>query len=249
MRCVQHAVVLIALSGCSSEDENQLFTMETNACQLTSTARVAGNDARWAGCRAQFSGSPYNVLTMQFLTPGTTGSFISPGPGWLTISVSGESAEYTSLAVDDSDGSVLPVSVDPHSVSVYYFDANARKVFARGSLQVGRNTVYTRLGTVVFSAVLDGVTLDVTNGAFGDEGQGAVPVPLSGMVTVAPVMGGGGGGGQSDCSGYTNTCSTCGTCQAACYCAAACVCHNAGDSSCEAQNRQSAQSLGTTCSY
>jgi hypothetical protein len=43
--------------------------------------------------------------------------------------------------------------------------------------------------------------------------------------------------------------SSSGTAQAPCYCAAACSCAKCGDPTCEQQNRSSAQSLGTTCSY
>ena len=70
-----------------------------------------------------------------------------------------------------------------------------------------------------------------------------------------PTGGGGGGGGQgsscdtSACGGYTNECSSNPNSQAPCYCAAACDCHYCGDTQCEQQNRASAMSLGTTCSY
>lgn len=64
---------------------------------------------------------------------------------------------------------------------------------------------------------------------------------------------GGSGGGTpascNNCPGLENQCASCGACQAVCYCEAACLCNCSGDSACEQQNRASAQSLGTTCSY
>lgn len=74
-----------------------------------------------------------------------------------------------------------------------------------------------------------------------------------------PSSGSGGAGGDAcagastgPCLGLGNQCKACGSgtgCQAPCYCVAACLCHYCGDTSCEAGNRQSAASLGTTCSY
>jgi hypothetical protein len=63
-----------------------------------------------------------------------------------------------------------------------------------------------------------------------------------------------GGGGSCDadrqqaCNDLVSQCAANSFSQAPCYCAAACECACAGDP-CEQPNRQSAASLGTTCSY
>lgn len=238
MRAVLFAA---CLTGCALEEELSSFVVELDQCQASSSGTVGGVNANWVGCRAHFSGSPSNVLTMQFVTPGTTGSFIAPGPGWLTISVSVDSFEHTTLSIDNRDATVLPTNVSPTSAAVYYFDKNGRKSFASGSLRVGRNTVYTALYQVVFDASLDDVTVNVNSLAL-------VPTKLGGSIQLAPAgAGGGAGGSQASCAALTNQCVEGG--QAACYCAAACECYNAGDATCEMQNLQSAMQLGTSCSY
>ncbi len=247
--------LLALLTACNAP---QTWVADTNSCQLTSSATIGGKSANWTGCRVHFDG-PDQIATFELMTPGTTGSFALPGPGWLSLSVALASPQNATLSVDDSH-SDLPTTLGDNSISIFYFPTGGGEQMAVGSTAVGNNGVDPNAPGAEFSANLSGVSLQTASG----------PVALGGNFSLAAgaaisSSGGSAGGGTSGssgssgsgsssggtaaCQGLVNQCSSCGTCQAPCYCAAACDCHYSGDSSCEQSNRASAQQLGTTCSY
>jgi hypothetical protein len=253
----------LSLVACTEPEANPSWVMETTDCELATSATIGGEPALWVDCRAFWSGLPFEILTVELLTAATTGSFIAPGPGWLSFSVSGKAPENATLVVDDTQASQVPVSVPEHAISIYYFTPDSdtgfpTKVLAEGSVDVGSNLIdVSSSPSVSFSAVLEGVVLRPSANE---------RIPLGGEIRIAaakprPPEGNagdvGGNGPTSGCSaGDSSSCDVslaqCAgnpTAQAACYCAAACVCHYACDPSCEQPNRASAAALGTTCSY
>ena len=189
------------------------------------------------------------------MTPATTGSFIAPGHGWLSLSESGDTLDNTSVVVDDSGGSQVPTSVPTTAIAVYYFTETGTKLFARGTVGLSNNTI--GVGTpnyVSFGANLDGIMLPVSM-TESHQLAGHIEVSAAGAVDEGNPgdMGGNAGtpgctsGGSNACNGYVTACEAGGI--GPCYCAAACVCHYSCDPSCEQQNRANAATTNTTCSY
>jgi len=232
--------LLLACTASCGTDAGEDWTLEPNQCSLSAgTATIGGRPAQWTSCRAHYYADG-QVLTIQLMRAGSSGSFLFPGAGWLNISVNLNTAERTTLPLRFA-GSDVPAAVPVGVLSVTYTSPTGSRTIATGQMPVGDNNLSPGFPNVNFEGQLDGVMVG------GEAAGGAFAVH-----TAAATGGGGSGGGSTctnhpECDGYTRQCSAGGL--APCYCAAACVCHACGDAACERQNRASAQPLGTTCSY
>jgi hypothetical protein len=238
--------LVLMLSSCSAKATPTDWSRDTNECQITSSATINGTSAGFVGCRVHYYADG-EVVTVQLVTAGTSGSFLEPAPGWLVINTNANSPENATLTAGTVSGGVLPLSVPLNSASLIYVMSSGALASGSGPLQVGSNVVYPSTREMDLNATFDGIILAASSGNLS----------MAGAVTVhagAATGGGGGGGGgagggpcnQSACARYTNACSAGG--MAPCYCAAACECACANDP-CEAENRTNAAQLGTTCSY
>lgn len=63
------------------------FLLETTDCALVNNFTVDGTATAHTDCRMYWSGMPSNMLTVELTIPNMTGSFLSPGAGWLRASV------------------------------------------------------------------------------------------------------------------------------------------------------------------
>ena len=97
--------------GCGTQSTTA-FVLESGDCALVNNLTVDGGATGWNGCRVYFSGAPYNVLTVQFTTPGTMGSFVTPAPTWARASVHAPGEIDTRLAAMLYTAGSLPTSLD-----------------------------------------------------------------------------------------------------------------------------------------
>jgi hypothetical protein len=108
MRAAWSALVAI---GCGTQSSS-LYLLDTEDCAVTNNFKIDNVTAPWTDCRVFWSGLPYQTLTIELTIPNTTGSFLSPGAGWLRASLHapGEvDSELATIPFEPSDR--LPTSV------------------------------------------------------------------------------------------------------------------------------------------
>jgi hypothetical protein len=81
------AAIVLGLVGCGTQSANS-FLLETTDCALVNTFKAGGAATPWTDGRIYWTGAPNNILTVELTTPGVSGSFVSPGAGWIRASVS-----------------------------------------------------------------------------------------------------------------------------------------------------------------
>jgi hypothetical protein len=109
-------VVLLALAPCSSCDESRdAWLIEWPDCTLASDATFLDRRLDFSGCRVYWS--PGDVVTVELMTPGTTGSFLAPGDGWLKMSLSGASEPDTRLTIVLAGTTGIPGALEPDQVT------------------------------------------------------------------------------------------------------------------------------------
>lgn len=237
-----------ALAGCAKKTNT---TWETDRCQIEPPdLQLEGGEAPvWTGCRAMYAPSVAGIPTMffiQFTTSGTTGSFASPGPGWLTITVS----DIDSAAGQGIDVVSSVAGVSGIAAQMYYEGTSGGGAMLTGLLGLGETLV-----DAYGDPSTDRFTFAASASAATADGSAQVAGHFSVYSPYAPEPTGTGGStgntgntcNSNACNGYSQQCN--GYTQAPCYCAAACLCHCSGDTACEQQNRSYASSLGTSCSY
>jgi hypothetical protein len=243
----------MAAAGCSTADHDLVW--ETSECRVTGDARVVdGNNAPigspFAGCRIHYFADG-QILTVQLMAPGATGNFVAPGNGWLAVNENIQTAEQTSVSVDGRLES-LPVEMPANEAAIIYITPEGQKLGGTGTLGFGANILHHVPGSDGGAVEMELSFSGVHFAAAGDAMTGSVSVvaQIGGLAASDGSTGSGNPGvcDQSACDGYSNECANNGVSQAPCYCAAACLCHCSGDA-CEQGNRDSAQMLGTTCSY
>lgn len=234
------AAVGLVLVSCSSKTPstgNSMSSFETSVadCKLQSSIAISGSNGTWNSCRVRFD-SDSKVYTWQFLTPNTSGSWLSPGAGWITLSFNLDSPENASLATANIV-SELPAQVDVNQVVLVYTTPTKTRAGGTGSIDVGSNFVSAGGSSLAATFHVQLASLGALTG--------------SATATVAAAQSGGGGG---SCTGDTSVCNTyvqqCqGGGQGPCYCAAACTCAASCDTTCQQQNHASASSVGFPCPY
>jgi hypothetical protein len=234
----------------SPSNNGTTYDLGPSACTLQSSLHLSTNASEtWTGCQLHYEASN-QVYTWQLLPPGTSGSLSSPGPGWITLSLNGNSPENATISL----GSVIspqPASVPIDQVIFVYGLSGGQRAGGTGSLSVGSNNVNTNGGGGALSAQFN-VQLTgggVLTGSMSAVAAAAQASASSGGTSDGSSGSGGGSCNQNACTDYMNMCSGNPTSQAPCYCAAACDCACSSDSTCEQQNKASAAQLGTTCTY
>ncbi len=112
------ACCVLVLAGCGSQS-SETFLLEAPDCALVNNFTVDGAATPWTDCRIYWSGFPYQTLTVELTVPNTTGSFVSPAPGWMRASlhVPGEvDAELTAAAFESADH--LPTTVPDDTIMI-----------------------------------------------------------------------------------------------------------------------------------
>lgn len=116
MRAVALWYVVVG-AGCGTQSAGP-WLLESTDCALVNTFTFDGAPTAWTDCRAYWSGTPANVLSIELTTPGTTGSFLAPGQGWARASVhvpSGEiSGQLATTPYEPAD--VLPTAIPDASI-------------------------------------------------------------------------------------------------------------------------------------
>ncbi len=248
--------VLLGLSACESSTSNgHSYELGPSECQLTSS--LSGpSGTTWSGCEMSFDAS--NVTyTWVLMPPGTSGSILSPGNGWIVMTLDANSPENATLSLSGQI-STMPASV-PIDQIVFVYGTSGGRMGGTGSVAVGSNVVNINglggdLAGQMNVRLMDGTTI---SGSFSAHAAAAGAGGGGGGGGSGGGGGGGGGGScsaarQQTCQNLTSQCSSCGgapACQQACYCAAACDCACAGNTSCEQSNRASALMYGPACSY
>jgi hypothetical protein len=230
----------IILPACQPHEGS--FILELADCRLDGSAMVAGASSSFTGCRAYY-GAETEVLTLQLVTEGTSGSFLEPGPGWLAMSVdSRESAPATLRVETAASAAPVPVQVPRGTSSVTYRDESMGQVPASGRISLSRFTFSRDQKRLEAEANLDGVQIGGGAGsrslgggfslqaaATAGSGSGKSPSPT----TTPPPTGGQTSGGSGGCADNGASCTKDPTVvrwqsqcqgqigQAACYCAAA----------------------------
>ncbi|WP_041616398.1 hypothetical protein [Spirosoma linguale] len=110
------------------------------------------------------------------MNAGTSGSFILPGKGWLTISLHLDTDENITIPVTNKLPSSLPADVPLNEATIVYTDAQTgQRSYLEGKLKVGRYRLTRGEGKFEMDANLDGLKLPNNGGSFyGDlsiEGQ------------------------------------------------------------------------------
>lgn len=216
---------------------------------------ASGETPQWVGCRAMYATEVAGIpatLFLQFITAGTSGSFVDPAPGWLSVTVTGiDEASGTLGVVPSTASSSVPAA------EVYYAplpnsegEPGTGGKMTSGSLVI-RSVDFDPDGdpkssTFNFEAEIAAATADegaIARGGFAvfapepEDADSQSPGP----VTEGPAC------SSTECDRWSLQCN--GTTQAPCYCASACLCYCSGDNACALSNAKSARDLGTDCPY
>lgn len=224
------------------------FVLESKQCQLQSTAQIidqggGATSAGFNGCRFYYEATSKSLL-WQFTTSGTTGSFLKPGAGWLSVRLSEDSPENSTLQSSRTVSTLPGLTAANEVVLAYSSQGDGSRSGVIGSVDVGSNIVTPRIFAAKLTADLSHLTLQPD--ALHPQ-QRRLSGSVSAATAVEPPPGtGGGGGGSGDCgSGCATTCTGTIPEMACYYCQAACLCRCAGEAACAQENAHSACRLGT----
>jgi hypothetical protein len=222
--------------------------------------RLSGSTLTWTGCRLRYNATS-GTYTWQLLTPGSSGSWSSPGTGWITLTFNQDSPENASLIVSNTI-SEMPASVARSEVVLVFTPSAGARAGGGGIIEVGSNNVSAPGGSSALRANFD-VTLTNGQTLLGEAfAQIAAATPTPGGGGGGSGSGGGGGGGGGVCLDNGSRCpsdpavarfgSECraGT-TSGCYCQAAATALCFGRNRCYAEagaaTRTSRSQLQSTC--
>lgn len=222
----------VALCSCANKaSEGASYELSSSQCQLQSEVAIvragASTSAGLVGCRFHFD-QDSRVATWQLTTAGSQGSWLSPGTGWITLSVNVDSPENATLALARTV-STLPAHVDTSELVFVYNPTDRVRTGGTGSVEVGQNVVSTVGNGGALTIDLSGVTTSTEDGTSirlsGTATMQASPATASSSAAGAGGGGGNTGGSGGGCADNGASCKSTGACgsggQRACYCAAA----------------------------
>jgi hypothetical protein len=112
------AMGCVLLVGCGTQS-TESFLLDTEDCAVSNNFKIDNVATPWTDCRVFWSGLPYQTLTVELTIPNTTGSFLSPGAGWLRASLHAPGdvdAQLTTIPFEPADR--LPTTVAEDKIAL-----------------------------------------------------------------------------------------------------------------------------------
>lgn len=249
--------VVSLVAGCQSKATT---SWESDACELFTSPTFTITDGtptpQWMACRAMYLAATDYVpasFMFQLMTPGTYGTYVEPGRGWLTVTISNVDEAPMTLDVVSSTVGTPEATV----AEVLYTPTTPEQPggkFPSGRLEFSTRIIdpygdddesgFSIMADISVSAQTAAASVYI-DGGIGVWGSHSIPTETPDDPGDEP----GGCSFQARCTSYSSQCSSGAPSMAPCYCAAACLCACANDTSCEQQNSRAAHDLGTSCSY
>lgn len=239
------AAVSLCLFGCASNEAKSImfeaYECDLEQVELASDDAAAPPSPSWTACRVIID-EEYGKFDLQVATPGTSGSFLEPGDGWLTVFAPLGAAKSGAALADPGDTSV---SIEDFRV------VSAELVASNFSYEIS-GTLDESSGSLDLSMSLDLVLWNEGTeyqyfGSMDATGVTRSPPPPF-EPTPDPSDTGTGTGTTGPNAANCQAQYPCGPgpSQRCYYCQAACLCR-ASNQSCAAPNNQMACNLGQCC--
>jgi hypothetical protein len=135
----------------SADASTSPWLIEWPDCTL-GTKWGQGQSIAWTHCRIYFSGAPTNILTIELMTSGTTGSMLSPGVGWTRLSMA-PPIEARLMASQGQVAGALPSMIAPGQMLIDALDPQCAMEFVGGWMSTS-------------AATLDFARLSLTSGLY-----------------------------------------------------------------------------------
>lgn len=226
------AALLVGCDDILGGGEAFTASWDFDQCELSQNATLSGGGSSralsWTDCRIWVDSDLTKSAIVQFAIPGTSGSFASPGNGWLSLSIplAGATQQFRSDYIfPDGTRALVSHNIGAEAISFDRSSARFSSSLSTISFQTGGGQMWRFGGSALASAATGGESAE------GGSGTGSSSTAPSG----------------ARCQALVNQCAAGGI--APCYCAAACAYAAAGDRAGEQGERAKAQQLGTTCSY
>lgn len=129
----------VLLSSCDDDEGDALIEWDQDYCEISSNL-TSNEGLQWTAVRARYSGGDSKILTVQLMTPGSSGNWILPGDGWITLSVQLESPISGTLKAVDSG--TLPTSLKTDEISAYFTNpSSGYNIPFTGTIEVSSNII------------------------------------------------------------------------------------------------------------
>ncbi|MFD2573554.1 hypothetical protein ACFSUS_23140 [Spirosoma soli] len=163
-------VVAMSHQGCDKDSVDAFPPIEwaSNNCSVSGFGGLANQNVNWLEARARFSGGN-KVFTLQLMNAGTSGSFIMPGKGWLTISLHLDTGENITVPITNKKQSPLPAEVPLNEATIVYTDAQTgQNTYLQGNIKLGRYSLTRSEERFEIDVSLDGMRLPNGDSFYGD---------------------------------------------------------------------------------
>lgn len=173
------AISLILFSGCGTDPNpsniKEEWFIESDKCRVSSSVRINNTETNFIRCRAKYIDfGKGGVVTIHF-DPGTSGSFMLPGNGWLILNYNANHPAAGTIPADKTNLSDIPESVPDNTVSIHYYDPTGVKYIGSGSIKVNTNVVSSYSKWIVLDADFSEIQLTATSGE--------INIPMDGSIT------------------------------------------------------------------
>ncbi len=164
-------LITILFSQSCKKDEDLFPRIDwvPESCSLTGNASLLNQNAKWTGARASFSGSS-KVFIIQLMTAGVSGSYISPGKGWLSISLHLDTEENIIIPVTNYKRSPSPSEVPLNEATIVYTNPiSGQNFYLTGKIKLGRYRLIRKQGRFEIDINLDLLQLPNGGGSFSGD--------------------------------------------------------------------------------